>query len=151
MKIGLTLIPLAIFVAAALLEVGGDAVVRQGLRGQKGLVVLAGCSTLAAYGLVVNLVKWDFSRLLGAYVAVFALVSVLVGRFWFREAVPTSTWVGLGLILLGGLVIQAGETEVKFSVISSLIGQIQGDRSGDPVVRRDLSGVYSARQINGSR
>jgi drug/metabolite transporter superfamily protein YnfA len=108
MKIGSTLIPLAIFVAAALLEVGGDAVVRQGLRGQKGLVVLAGCSILAVYGLVVNLVKWDFSRLLGAYVAVFALVSVLVGRFWFREAVPASTWVGLGLILVGGLVIQAG-------------------------------------------
>jgi drug/metabolite transporter superfamily protein YnfA len=108
MKIGSTLIPLAIFVAAALLEVGGDAVVRQRLRGQKWLVVLAGCSILAAYGLVVNLVKWDFSKLLGAYVAVFAMVSVLVGRFWFRETVPASTWVGLVLILAGGLVIQAG-------------------------------------------
>ena len=54
---------------------------------------------LAGYGLVVNLVTWDFSRLLGVYVAVFALVSVLAGRFWFREAVPASTWVGLGLIV----------------------------------------------------
>ena len=44
----------------------------------------------------------------GAYVAVFALVSILIGRFWFREAVPATTWAGLGLIVLGGLVIQIG-------------------------------------------
>ena len=108
MKPGLTLVPLAVFVAAALLEVGGDAVVRLGLRGRKWPLILGGCLMLAAYGLVVNLVRWDFSKLLGAYVAVFALASVLAGRFWFREAVPPSTWVGLGLILLGGLVIQVG-------------------------------------------
>ena len=71
-------------------------------------MVVVGGLMLAIYGLVVNLVRWDFSRLLGAYVAAFALVSVLVGRFWFREAVPAATWVGLGLILLGGLVIQVG-------------------------------------------
>jgi len=108
MKLGLTFVPLLIFVAAALLEVGGDAVVRQGLRGQNRILVLGGCLMLAVYGLVVNLVKWDFSRLLGVYVAVFALVSVLAGRFWFREAVPASTWIGLAIIMLGGLVIQAG-------------------------------------------
>jgi small multidrug resistance family-3 protein len=108
MRLGLSLVPLLVFVAAALLEVGGDAFIRKGLRGQGWPPVLAGCLMLAIYGLVVNLVKWDFSRLLGAYVAVFALASVLAGRFWFREAVPASTWIGLGMILLGGLVIQAG-------------------------------------------
>jgi drug/metabolite transporter superfamily protein YnfA len=108
MKLGLSLIPLAIFVAAAMLEVGGDAVVRMGLRGQKWVLIAAGCLMLAVYGVVVNLVKWDFSRLLGVYVAVFALLSVLAGRFWFRETVPLSTWLGLGLIVLGGLVIQLG-------------------------------------------
>ena len=106
MRSGLSFVSLLVFVAAALLEVGGDAVIRKGLRGQGWPFVLVGCLMLAVYGLVVNLVKWDFSRLLGAYVAVFALVSVLTGRFWFREAVPASTWIGLGLILLGGLVIQ---------------------------------------------
>ena len=97
-----------IFVVAALLEVGGDAVVRQGLRGRGWATVLAGCVMLAGYGLVVNLVKWDFSRLLGTYVAIFAVASVLVSRFWFREAVPAATWVGLGLIVIGGMVIQFG-------------------------------------------
>jgi drug/metabolite transporter superfamily protein YnfA len=108
MKLVPALVALLVFVAAALLEVGGDAVVRQGLRGRNWAWIGLGGLMLATYGLVVNLVKWDFSRLLGVYVAVFALVSVLIGRFWFREAVPASTWVGLGLILLGGLVIQVG-------------------------------------------
>ncbi len=108
MKLGLALVPLLIFVAAALLEVGGDAVVRHGLRGQKWIWILAGCAMLGIYGVVVNTVKWDFSKLLGVYVAVFAVVSVLVGRFWFQEVVPNSTWLGLGIIVLGGLVIQFG-------------------------------------------
>ncbi len=63
---------------------------------------------LGCYGLVVNLVKWDFSKLMGVYVALFALVSVLWGRFIFKENLPTSTWVGLAVIIAGGLIIQAG-------------------------------------------
>jgi len=36
------------------------------------------------------------------------LVSVLAGAFFFREHVPSSTWIGLGVIMLGGLIIQSG-------------------------------------------
>jgi drug/metabolite transporter superfamily protein YnfA len=97
-----------IFVAAALLEVGRDATVRAGLRGRGLPFIIAGMLMLGAYGLVVNTVRWDFSKLIGVYVAVFALVSVLCGRFVFREAVPVATWAGLALIILGGLVIQFG-------------------------------------------
>jgi small multidrug resistance family-3 protein len=93
---------------AAVMEVGGDAAIRAGLRGRGWALVVLGCLVLAGYGLVVNLIEWDFSRLFGVYVAAFALASVLAGRFWFREDVPTSTWAGLGLILLGALVIQVG-------------------------------------------
>ena len=53
--------------------------------------------------------KWDFSKLLGVYVAVFAVVSVDAGRFLFGERVPITTWAGLGIIILGGLIIQFGE------------------------------------------
>ena len=56
--------------------------------------VLLGCVMLGAYGIVVNLVKWDFSKLLGVYVAVFATVSVLFGHFFFGENVAPTTWVG---------------------------------------------------------
>ena len=98
----------SIFLAAALLEVAGNAVIRTGLRGSGLALIAAGCVMLGGYGLVVNLVHWDFSRLLGVYVAVFAAVSVLGGRFMFGETVPASTWVGLAIIMAGGLVIQFG-------------------------------------------
>ena len=50
------------FVAAAILEVGGDALIRKGLRGSGWAAIAAGCVVLACYGLMVNTVKWDFSN-----------------------------------------------------------------------------------------
>ncbi len=97
-----------IFLGAAMLEVGGDAVVRRGLRGGSLAIILLGCATLGAYGVLVNTVRWDFSRLLGVYVAVFALVSILCGRFVFKEDVPITTWIGLAVIICGGMIIQFG-------------------------------------------
>jgi drug/metabolite transporter (DMT)-like permease len=35
-------------------------------------------------------------------------VSILFGKFILKEAIPPSTWIGLALIILGGLVIQFG-------------------------------------------
>jgi small multidrug resistance family-3 protein len=102
--------PLAwlVFVAAAVLEVGGDAVIRKGLRGGAAWMILLGFLMLGSYGVVVNTVKWDFSKLLGVYVAIFAVVSVLAGRFVFQETVPLATWIGLAIIVAGGAVIQLG-------------------------------------------
>jgi small multidrug resistance family-3 protein len=96
-----------VFVAAALLEVIGDAVVRHGLRGRSVLWIVLGSSALALYGLMVNSVPWDFSKLMGVYVGFFAATSVLIGRFAFRENVPVTTWLGLALIIGGGLCIQS--------------------------------------------
>jgi small multidrug resistance family-3 protein len=98
-----------LFILAAALEVGGDALVRAGLRGGGRWLIAAGCLVLGCYGVMVNKVDWDFSRLLGVYVAVFALVSILAGRYLFRETIPPATWAGLGLIILGGLTIQFGQ------------------------------------------
>jgi drug/metabolite transporter superfamily protein YnfA len=83
-----------VMLVAAALEVIGDALIRKGLRGS-GL-------WLVAVGFI------DFSRLLGAYVGFFAIVSVSFGRFVFKEQVPTSTWLGLGVVLAGSLIIQLG-------------------------------------------
>jgi drug/metabolite transporter superfamily protein YnfA len=98
-----------IFIAAAALEVGGDALIFKGLRGRGLALIALGCVALCCYGLVVNLVKWDFAKLLGVYVAVFASLSVLTGRFALKEDVPLSTWMGLSLIVVGGVVIQFGK------------------------------------------
>jgi len=97
-----------VFFAAAALEVGGDSIIRRGLRGSGWPWIAVGCVMLAVYGLVVNTVHWDFSKLIGVYVAVFALTSIVVGRFAFHEQVPATTWIGAGIILLGGLMIQFG-------------------------------------------
>jgi small multidrug resistance family-3 protein len=99
-----------IFLAAALLEVGGDSIVRMGLRSHGVGFIAIGFIMLGCYGIVVNTVKWDFSKLIGVYVAVFALVSVLFGQFVFKEQIPNSTWLGLTVIVIGGLIIQFGQS-----------------------------------------
>lgn len=105
----MTIFAWLVFIAAAVLEVGGDAVIRKGLRGGVLWFILFGFLMLGSYGVVVNTVKWDFSRLLGVYVAVFAVVSVLAGRFLFKETIPSTTWAGLVIIVVGGAVIQTGQ------------------------------------------
>ena len=97
-----------IFIVAAMLEAGGDLVVRRGLRARSAAWILLGCGALACYGLLVNSVNWDFSKLLGVYVGFFALVSILFGKYVLGESIPPSTWVGLALIIIGGMIIQFG-------------------------------------------
>lgn len=107
-KLEFPIVTWLVFLGAAFLEVGGDAVIRKGLHGSRFTFIAFGGLMLAGYGLLVNTVRWDFSKLLGVYVIVFALVSILCGRFIFREKVPNSTWLGMAIILAGGLVIQFG-------------------------------------------
>jgi drug/metabolite transporter superfamily protein YnfA len=104
----MTLLAWLVFLAAAILEVGGDALIRKGLRTSGIALIAAGFITLGCYGLVVNLVRWDFSKLLGVYVAIFAVVSILFGKLIFKEQIPTTTWIGLAIIVAGGLIIQFG-------------------------------------------
>jgi small multidrug resistance family-3 protein len=102
------LVQLAVLVVAALFEVGGDALIRAGLRGNGAWLIAVGFLILGSYGLVVNQLPIDFSKLLGVYVGLFALVSILFGKFVFSEAIPSSTWLGLGIVVVGSLVIQWG-------------------------------------------
>ena len=69
---------------AALLEVSGDALTRMGLR-ERPLFLAAGALTLFIYGVVVNQGRFDFGRLMGAYIAVFFLVSQVVAFAFFRD------------------------------------------------------------------
>ena len=99
---------LAVFAGAAVLEVAGDALIRKGIRGG-GLTFLAlGLLLLGGYSVAVNLVDLDFSRMLGTYVGIFALASVLIGWLVFHDAVPVRTWLGLAVVLCGSLIIQSG-------------------------------------------
>jgi small multidrug resistance family-3 protein len=102
-------LPWIAFALAAIFEVGGDAVVRMGIKSNNIVLMLLGAGTLGGYGLIVNSVDWNFYKIFGVYVGVFALVAVLFGKFVFREQIPLSTWIGLLIIIAGGLVIQFGQ------------------------------------------
>jgi drug/metabolite transporter superfamily protein YnfA len=101
-------IALVVMLVAAAFEVGGDALIRKGLRGAGPALVVVGFVVLGLYGVIVNKLDLDFSKLLGAYVGFFALVSVCTGRFVFRDVVPPTTWLGLAVILAGSVIIHVG-------------------------------------------
>ena len=101
-------VEVVIMLIAAICEVGGDAMIRAGLRKYGWLFCGLGVVTLGAYGIVVNLLAIDFSKLLATYVAFFAIVSIVFGRSLFAEKIAVSTWAGLGVILLGSAIIQFG-------------------------------------------
>ncbi len=95
---------LPILVLAALLEVGGDAAMRFGLQGRRVGFPLA-ILLLTTYGLVVNLPKWDFGRLMGVYIALFFIVSQVIAVAVYHEKVNTSILAGGALIVIGGLTL----------------------------------------------
>ena len=98
---------LALLLAAAL-EVGGDLAIRRGMERSRWWLIASGMLVLGLYGYCVNRSPWNFSKLLGVYVMFFAVVAVLTGKFFLNEHVPSSTWLGLALIVAGGLTIQFG-------------------------------------------
>src|SRR6266542_3954546 len=93
---------------AAILEAGGDAVVRAGNHRGRGvmrlLLLLAGAAILFAYGVTVNTLPWDFGRLLGIYVVFFFLVAQAISWFAFSRPPSPTTIVGGAFILLGGII-----------------------------------------------
>ncbi len=95
---------LAILVLAAALEVGGDALVRIGLRGPAYLMA-AGGLVLFAYGVLVNLSGVDFNRLMGIYIAVFFLVSQVISFILFKQIPDDRILLGGGFIVVGGMLI----------------------------------------------
>ena len=95
---------LAILTLAALLEVGGDALVRIGLRSY-GYPLAAGAFTLIAYGVLVNQTSVDFNRLMGIYIAIFFVVSQTISLILFKQVPDDRILLGGGFIVTGGLLI----------------------------------------------
>jgi small multidrug resistance family-3 protein len=99
---------LLLLLLAAVLEAGGDALVRAGLRGiaaQRLVWLLAGGLVLFAYGCAVNTPAWDFGRLLGIYVVFFFVVAQVISWIAFRQKPDSGVWAGGALIVLGGIVL----------------------------------------------
>ena len=98
-----------ILMLAALLEAGGDALMRLGLRSeasaQRALLFLAAAAVLFAYGWTVNRPLWEFGKLLGLYVVFFFVVSQLTSWLAFRQPPSLQVLFGGALIVAGGAVI----------------------------------------------
>ncbi len=102
---------LLILSLAAILEAGGDALVRTGIQSSqafsRALFFAAGAVVLFAYGWTVNTPPWSFGRLLGLYIVLFFVVSQAVSWIFFQEAPNRSMLIGGALILAGGVVLAA--------------------------------------------
>ena len=93
---------------SALLEAGGDALIRLGLRraGFSAFALLgAGAVALFLYGYAVNSPPWEFGRLLGIYMALFFLTAQLLSWLVFKQPPGPPVLVGGALVLSGGAVM----------------------------------------------
>lgn len=95
---------LAILILAAALEVGGDALIRIGLRGPAYLMAAGGLA-LFAYGVLVNQGGVDFNRLMGIYIVIFFVVSQVISLILFKQFPDDRILLGGGFIVTGGLLI----------------------------------------------
>ncbi|HVP65280.1 MAG TPA: hypothetical protein VMT82_10300 [candidate division Zixibacteria bacterium] len=94
---------------AAVLEAGGDAIIRKALHASAGpwRIGLFGVAAgvLFAYGYLVNASTWDFGRLLGLYVVFFFIISQLLSRWIMGHWPSRGVFMGGVLIVLGGAII----------------------------------------------
>jgi drug/metabolite transporter superfamily protein YnfA len=100
---------LVILFIAALLEVGGDAIVRNGLKAPTSFsrvgFFFIGALVLFAYGYIVNAPPWDFGNLLGVYIVFFFIAAQLISFFLFQTRPSISTLIGGAFIVVGGVII----------------------------------------------
>jgi hypothetical protein len=105
---------IAVLFLAALLEAGGDALVRVGLHKanlwQRTSVFIVAAVVLFAYGWTVNSPPWDFGKLIGIYVVFFFVIAQLISWLAFKQAPSGTILVGGALIVAGGIVIASART-----------------------------------------
>ena len=99
----------SLLLVAALLEAGGDALVRTGLHASASsrrlLFLAVGGLTLVGYGCLVNTPPWDFGRLLGVYIVLFFLVAQATGWLVFGQVPTRGIWLGGLFIAIGGAIV----------------------------------------------
>lgn len=109
---GLQNIHPAIFVlVATILEVAGDAIIRNSLHHHTGLaragLMIVGALLLFGYGTALNLAPVEFGQVVGLYIATLFVVWQ-IGNYIAFKAVPTLP------IIVGGILIVAGGLIVTF-------------------------------------
>jgi small multidrug resistance family-3 protein len=102
-------VSIAILFLAAVLEAGGDAILRKALHTDAPWIRLSlfatGAAVLFSYGYAVNAPAWDFGSLLGLYVVFFFVVAQTMSWLLFGQPPSIAVMIGGGLIAAGGCVI----------------------------------------------
>jgi hypothetical protein len=106
----LAAIPAPLFLlVAAMLEAGGDALIRKALLGHAGAarigLLLAGGAVLLGYGTLLNLAPLQFGQVVGLYVAILFVVWQVITYFAFGTLPTLPILVGGTLIVAGGLLV----------------------------------------------
>ena len=100
-----------LLLAATILEVSGDAIIRTAMYNHVGLVrlglFLAGAALLFGYGTFLNLAPLQFGQVVGLYIATLFVVWQAINFVAFRT-LPTLP------IVLGGLLVIAGGAIITF-------------------------------------
>jgi small multidrug resistance family-3 protein len=100
---------LAVLAIAAFLEAWGDSFFQAGFYKSTGstrvLMLIAGTAVLALYGSTVNVPRWDFGKLLGAYVVLFFFAAQLLAKVRFGQSPTAPIYVGGAFIAIGGAIV----------------------------------------------
>lgn len=102
---------LLVLLFAAVLEAGGDALVRSSMHASTTMSRLAfltlGAIVLCAYGYAVNRPPWDFGRLIGIYVVFFFLVAQAISWLVFSQRPTGPIVIGGAFVVAGGVIMSA--------------------------------------------
>lgn len=100
---------LLVLALAAILEAGGDALVRAGLHNSiplwRTVQFVLGGLVLFGYGWTVNAPPWNFGRLLGLYVVFFFVIAQGISWLIFNQPPSMTVLIGGLLIVSGGIII----------------------------------------------
>jgi hypothetical protein len=98
-----------LLLAATILEVSGDAIVRTAIYHHGGLprigLFFAGAALLFGYGTLLNLAPLDFGQVVGLYLATLFVVWQVINFVVFRTLPTLPIVVGGLLVIAGGAVI----------------------------------------------
>ena len=100
---------LVLLLAATILEVSGDAIVRMALYDQVGPVrvglFLGGAVLLVGYGTFLNLAPFEFGQVVGLYIATLFVVWQVINFVAFRMLPTLPILLGGSLVIAGGAII----------------------------------------------
>jgi small multidrug resistance family-3 protein len=100
---------LFVLLLAAILEAGGDALVRSSMHAStmstRFAFLVFGAIVLCAYGYAVNRPPWDFGRLIGVYVVFFFLVAQGISWLAFNQRPTGPIVVGGAFVVTGGVIM----------------------------------------------